>query len=134
MKRTFTLISIMALALTGMSCSKELNSPEDLADNTDNVAKVSIWTKGENSENTVTMFRDANVYRKSDYEGQGSLSFIQATAMHGHTNTKVPSHLQPREKTMQSSISTRFFSNVITENTLSTAIWNALFWKNMYQP
>lgn len=70
MKLTFTLISIMALALTGMSCSKELNSPEDLADNTDNVAKVSIWTKGENSENTVTMFRDANVYRKSDYEGQ----------------------------------------------------------------
>ena len=70
MKRIFTLISIMTFALSVMSCSKEPVTPEDLTENPDKVATVSIKTKGEEYEDTVTLFRDANVYRTSDYEGQ----------------------------------------------------------------
>lgn len=70
MKRIFTLISIMTFALSVMSCSKEPVTPEDLTENPDKVATVNIKTKGEEYEETVTMFRDANVYRTSDYEGQ----------------------------------------------------------------
>lgn len=70
MKRIFTFICISAFALIGTSCIKEGISSEDSIENSDKVAEITIKTKGENSETMVTMFRDANFYRKSDYEGQ----------------------------------------------------------------
>lgn len=70
MKRIFTFISIATYALIGTSCIKEAISSEDLIENSDKVAEITIKTKGENSETIVKMFSDANIYRKSDYEGQ----------------------------------------------------------------
>lgn len=70
MKRILTYIVIAAFALIGTSCIKEGISSEDSIENSDKVAEITIKTKGENSETMVTMFRDANIYRKSDYEGQ----------------------------------------------------------------
>lgn len=70
MKRIFTFISIATYALIGTSCIKEAISSEDLIENSDKVAEITIKTKGENPETIVKMFSDANIYRKSDYEGQ----------------------------------------------------------------
>ncbi len=70
MKHVFTAIVLIAGVLMTASCSKEYSSPEDLINNSDLVADIKINTRRGEFKNTTTFFRDADVYRKSDYEGQ----------------------------------------------------------------
>ena len=72
MKRIFTFLTVCASALVLASCSKENISPEYLDRNPSKAAEISIVSKG-TFENTVTMFKKSNVYRKSEFEGQSWL-------------------------------------------------------------
>lgn len=72
MKRIFTFLTVCAAALVLASCSKENISPEYLDRNPSKAAEISIVSKG-TFENTVTMFKKSDIYRKSEFEGQSWL-------------------------------------------------------------
>lgn len=69
MKRIFIFLTICASALALASCNKEDISPEYLDKNPSKAAEIRFASKGE-FKNTVTMFRESNVYRKSEFEGK----------------------------------------------------------------
>ena len=69
MKQIFTFLTVCASALVLASCSKENISPEYLDRNPSKAAEISIVSKG-TFENTVTMFKKSEIYRKSDFEGK----------------------------------------------------------------
>ena len=69
MKRILVLIAVLAVALPLVSCNKNKPTPEELSSNDLTVAKTAIHSKGAEYEDTVTSFRDAAVYKKSDMAG-----------------------------------------------------------------
>lgn len=69
MKRIFVLITLLAVALSLVSCNKHEPTPKELAINDLTMAKTAIHTKGDVYEDTVTTFQDASVYRNSDQAG-----------------------------------------------------------------
>lgn len=69
MKRVFIFLTICVSALALASCNKEDISPEYLDKNPSKAAEIRFASKGE-FKNTITMFRESNVYRKSEFEGQ----------------------------------------------------------------
>ena len=70
MKRIFVLITLLAVALSLVSCNKHEPTPKELAINDLTMAKIAIHTKGDVNEDTVTSFRDAAVYKKSEKAGK----------------------------------------------------------------
>jgi hypothetical protein len=70
MKRIFVLITLLAVALSLVSCNKHEPAPKELAINDLTMAKIAIHTKGDVNEDTVTSFRDAAVYKKSEKAGK----------------------------------------------------------------
>ena len=72
MKRLFALMTFCVSTLIWTSCNKEAMSPEHLDRHPDKTAEISITSRG-SFDDTVTMFRDKDVYRKSDLEGQSWL-------------------------------------------------------------
>ena len=70
MKHLLSLITLIAVAFLAVSCGKDSITPEELFKDNSKEAKVTIISKGGETENTVTTFSDVFVYRKSDIEGQ----------------------------------------------------------------
>lgn len=73
MRQLLTRLAILALALTAASCSKDIISPEDLFGDASKEAKTVIHMKGDEVEDTVVLFQDKAVYRKSDQAGKSWL-------------------------------------------------------------
>jgi len=68
MKQILTIITFVATVLSGVSCSEEYISPEDLLQRPFKNAQIT-----NKSDNSVTQFKTAEVYKRSDYEGKSWL-------------------------------------------------------------
>lgn len=68
MKQILITIALVAAVLSGASCSKGYISPEDLMQHPSKNAQIT-----NKSDNSVTTFKTAEVYRRSDYEGKSRL-------------------------------------------------------------
>ena len=73
MKRIISRLVFLMVAVTAVSCNKDIISPEELFRDETKVAKTTIHTKGDDSVDTVTTFSNKAVYKKSDMEGQSWL-------------------------------------------------------------
>lgn len=70
MKQILAALSIITALLAAGSCAKVGISPEELFNNSEKVARITIKSKAGEAEEKETTFRDVAVYRKSDLEGK----------------------------------------------------------------